>query len=82
MKKKLIEIWLEDHEGDDNEDITFVNVVDDDDDCFEKASDILKQFAYVFFKLNEDDVEGTEVTNSDRKRKTRTRTKNEGTSSK
>ena len=68
MKRKVIEIWLEEHEDDEGEDVEFVNVIKQDDPLFDKASEILKEFAYIFFKINEQNVDRTEVNTVDRKR--------------
>lgn len=68
MKRKVIEIWLEEHEDNEDEDVEFVNVIKQDDPLFDKASGILKEFAYIFFKINEQNVDRTEVNTVDRKR--------------
>ena len=68
MKRKVIEIWLEEHEDDEGEDVEFVNVIKQDDPLFDKASEILKEFAYIFFKINKQNVDRTEVNTVDRKR--------------
>lgn len=68
MKRKVIEIWLEEHEDNEGEDVEFVNVIKQDDPLFDKASGILKEFAYIFFKINEQNVDRTEVNTVDRKR--------------
>ena len=69
MKRKVIEIWLEEHEDDKGEDVEFVNIIKQDDPLFDKASEILKEFAYIFFKINEQNVDRTEVNTVDRKRR-------------
>lgn len=70
MKRKVVEIWLEEHEDNEGEDVEFVNVLKQDDPLFDKASGILKQFAYIFFEINKENVERTEVNKVDRKRRT------------
>ena len=47
MKHKIIEIYLEEHEDDYGEDVEFVNVIKQDDPLFDKASEVLKEFAYI-----------------------------------
>ena len=68
MKHKIIEIYLEEHEDDDGEDVEFVNVIKQDDQLFDKASEVLKEFAYIFYKIYEKDVDKMEVNEVDRKR--------------
>lgn len=70
MKQKIIEIWMDEHDYGEGEDVEFINVVDQDNPIFDKASGILKQFAYIFFKINEENVDETEVNTVDRKRRT------------
>lgn len=70
MKQKIIEIWMDEHDDGEGEDVEFINIVDQDNPIFDKASGILKQFAYIFFKINEENVDETEVNTVDRKRRT------------
>lgn len=63
--KKCIEIYITKTEGATEETVEFKNVIEDTEEnkeWFRCASDIMKQVAYVLYKIHEEDIEETEVT--------------------
>mgnify|MGYP007104070639 CR=1 FL=1 len=63
--KKCIEIYITKTEGSTEETVEFKNVVEDTEEnknWYQSASDIMKQVAYVLYKIHEEDIEETEVT--------------------
>lgn len=68
-KRKCIEIYITKKEGATEETVEFKNVIEDtaeNAEWFRSASDIMKQIAYVLYKIHEKDIEESEVTYSDR----------------
>lgn len=66
--KKCIEIYITKKDGATEETIEFKNVVEDtpeNAEWFKSTSDIMKQVAYVLYKLHETDIEESEVTYED-----------------
>ena len=62
--RKCIEIYITRTEGSDEQNVEFRNIIKDteeDKEWFQSASDIMKQVAYVLYKIHENDIEETEV---------------------
>ena len=71
--RKCVEIYITKAKGSTEETIELRNIVKDTEenkDWFQSASDVIKQIAYVFYKLHEGDIEETEVAANDGKRTT------------
>lgn len=69
--KKCIEIYITKTKGSTEETVEFKNVVEDTEEnknWYQSASDIMKQVAYVLYKIHEEDIEETEVIANDKKR--------------
>jgi len=67
-KRKCIEIYITKKEGCTEETVEFKNVIKDtpeNAEWFRSASDIMKQVAYVLYKIHEKNIEESEVTYSD-----------------
>lgn len=67
-KRKCIEIYITKKEGATEETVEFKNVIEDtpeNAEWFRSASDIMKQIAYVLYKIHEKDIEESEVTYAD-----------------
>ena len=72
-KRKCIEIYITRTEGKTEETVEFKNIVEDtpeNAEWFRASSDIMKQIAYVLYKIHENDIEEGEVTYSDREGET------------
>ena len=64
-KRKCIEIYITKKKGETEETVEFKNVIEDipeNAEWFKSASDIMKQIAYVLYKIHEKDIEESEVT--------------------
>lgn len=67
--RKCIEIYITRKEGETEETVEFKNIVEDtpeNAEWFRASSDIMKQVAYVLYKIHEKDIEESEVTYDDR----------------
>lgn len=71
--RKCIEIYITRKEGQDEETVEFKNIIEDtpeNAEWFRASSDIMKQVAYVLYKIHEKDIDESEVTYSDREGET------------
>lgn len=69
-KRKCIEIYITRRMDTDEETVEFNNVIEDTEEnkeWFKASSDIMKQIAYVLYKIHEKDIEETEVNTVDDK---------------
>lgn len=67
-KRKCIEIYITKKEGCTEETVEFKNIIEDtpeNAEWFKSASDIMKQVAYILYKIHETDIEESEVTYAD-----------------
>ena len=72
--RKCIEIYITKKEGSTEESIEFRNVIEDtpeNEEWMKSASGIIKQVAFILYKLHEEDIEESEVTYQDYKKGTR-----------
>lgn len=72
--RKCIEIYITKKEGATEETVEFKNVIKDtpeNAEWFKSASDIMKQVAFILYKLHEEDIEESEVTYKDDRKRTR-----------
>ena len=72
--RKCIEIYITKKEGSTEEIIKFKNVIEDtpeNEEWMKSASDIIKQVVSILYKLHEEDIEESEVTYKDDKKRTR-----------
>lgn len=74
--RKCIEIYITKtkKEGSTEESIEFRNVIEDtpeNEEWMKSASSIIKQVAFILYKLHEEDIEESEVTYKDDKKGTR-----------
>lgn len=63
--RKCIEIYITKRPGQTEETVEFKNVIKDipeNEEWFKSASDIMKQVAYVLYKIHENDIDESEVT--------------------
>lgn len=66
--RKCIEIYITKRPGQTEETVEFKNVIKDipeNKEWFKSASDIMKQVAYILYKIYENDIEESEVTYAD-----------------
>lgn len=66
--RKCIEIYITKREGDTEETLEFRNTIEDipeNEEWFRSASDIMKQVAYVLYKIHEDDITDVEEVSKD-----------------
>lgn len=71
--RKCIEIYITRKEGQDEETVELKNIIEDtpeNAEWFRASSDIMKQVAYVLYKIHEKDIDESEVTYSDREGET------------
>ena len=67
-KRKCIEIYITKKLGETEETVEFKNVIEDtpeNTEWFKSSSDIMKQVAYVLYKIHEKDIEESEVKYAD-----------------
>jgi len=72
--RKCIEIYITKKEGGTEENIEFRNVIEDtpeNEEWMKSASGIIKQVVFILYKLHEEDIEESEVTYKDDKKRTR-----------
>ena len=67
-KRKCIEIYITKKECCTEETVEFKNIIEDtpeNAEWFQSASDIMKQVAYILYKIHEKNIEESEVTYAD-----------------